>query len=381
MIPTKLAFALCSDFINFTHINTQSEMVRKIFRYLAILIAFLLVMFGLLIAYASITYYNPEPKLSVWASESPDTIPVGDTLTALTWNIGYAGLGDNMDFFYDEGTKVRDTKERTLQNLDSITVFLDQHKHRNFFLLQEVDFDSRRTYGMNQTAKIVKALNYPSSVGYNYNAFFVPIPVSNPMGGVLSGVVTYSQPVPEKSFRYQYPGQFSWPVRLFNLRRCMLVNRYPTSNGKEFILVNTHNSAFDDGSLKKQEMDFLKQFVVEEYEKGNYVVVGGDWNQSPPNFPLTTFGDNYIVPFFKLTNIGENFMPVGWTWAYDSTEPTNRYLNESYVLGRNYTGILDFFLLSPNVRMVNCKTQNLNFKHSDHNPVLISFELISEEGL
>lgn len=161
----------------------------------------------------------------------------------------------------------------------------------------------------------------------------------------------------------------------------MLANRYPTNNGKEFILVNTHNSAFDDGSLKKQEMDFLKQFVVEEYEKGNYVVVGGDWNQSPPNFPLTTFGDNYIVPFFKLTNIGENFMPVGWTWAYDSTEPTNRYLNESYVLGRNYTGILDFFLLSPNVRMVNCKTQNLNFKHSDHNPVLISFELIPENAL
>ncbi|HNV52145.1 MAG TPA: hypothetical protein PKM28_04605, partial [Tenuifilaceae bacterium] len=244
-----------------------------------------------------------------------------------------------------------------------------------------VDFDSHRTYGMNQTATIVKALDYQSSVGYNYNAFFVPIPLSNPMGGVLSGVVTYSQSVPEKSFRYQYPGQFSWPVRLFNLRRCMLVNRYPTNNGKELVLVNTHNSAFDDGSLKKQEMDFLKQFVVGEYEKENYVVVGGDWNQSPPSFPLTTFGDNYAVPFFKLTNIGESFMPIGWTWAYDSTEPTNRYLNEPYTPGRNYTGILDFFLLSPNVRMVNCTAENLNFKHSDHNPVLISFELIPEKGL
>lgn len=351
-------------------------MFRKLFRYTAIVAAFLLLLFGLFLVHASLTYYDPEPKQSVWFSDIPDTITAGDTLTAITWNIGYAGLGNNMDFFYDGGRRVRDTKPRTLQNLDSITSILYPHKHRDFFLLQEVDFGSRRTYCINQTELISRALNCQNSVGYNYDVHFVPIPLSNPMGRVLSGVVTYSQPIPRSSIRYQYPGQFAWPLRLFNLRRCMLVNRYPTSNGRELILVNTHNSAFDDGSLKQQEMECLKAFVTEEYGKGNYVVVGGDWNQSPPNFYLSTFGDNYVVPFFTLTNISESFMPNGWTWAHDPAEPTNRYLNEPYTPTKNYTGILDFFLLSPNVSVVNCQTQNLNFTYSDHNPVLVSFVLI-----
>ena len=45
------------------------------------------------------------------------------------------------------------------------------------------------------------------------------------------------------------------------LDRCFLVNRYPVSNGNELLMINTHNSAYDDGSLRKQQMDFLKDFL------------------------------------------------------------------------------------------------------------------------
>ncbi|MGE0077881.1 MAG: endonuclease/exonuclease/phosphatase family protein [Bacteroidales bacterium] len=350
--------------------------MRRILRFLVITILFAVVLFGLFLAYSSLTCFNPKPEVVVWASEKPDTIPTDSVFTLQTWNIGYAGLGDNMDFFYDEGTKVRDTKERTLENLDSITAFLGRNSNMDFIFLQEVDFDSHRTYGIHQPEYLAKVLSCQSSVGFNYDVAFVPIPVSNPMGGVLSGVVTFSHAVPKISTRYQYPGKFSWPSRVFNLRRCMLVNRYPTSNGKELILINTHNSAFDDGSMKAQEMGFLKTFILKEYLEGNYVVVGGDWNQSPPRFPLSTFKDNYKVCFFRLTNIDTSFIAKQWTWAFDPTEPTNRYLNEPYVQGKNYTGILDFFLLSPNVAMVECKTRNLKFRSSDHNPVQLSFKLI-----
>ncbi|KAB2870921.1 MAG: hypothetical protein F9K37_04625 [Bacteroidales bacterium] len=354
-------------------------MIRNIFRLFGLLLLTILALFILFIAYSQLTYYNPSPKLEVWSSQAPDTIPTNLRLDALTWNIGYGGLGSNMDFFYDDGERVRDTKDNTLRNLDSITSFLNIHKGRSFFLLQEVDFGSHRSYNIFQPEILSTALNYQNFIGYNYDVDFVPIPVSNPMGGVISGVMTYSQKTPSFSTRYQYPGEFTWPTKLFNLRRCMLVTRYPTDNGKELVLINTHNSAFDDGSLKQQEMTFLKAFVLEEFLNGNYVVAGGDWNQSPPNFPLSTFGDNYKVPFFKLTNIDSALMPKGWTWAFDPNEPTNRYLNEPYTEGKNYTGILDFFLLSPNVKLLECQTQNLNFRHSDHNPVLISFELVGGE--
>jgi endonuclease/exonuclease/phosphatase family metal-dependent hydrolase len=156
----------------------------------------------------------------------------------------------------------------------------------------------------------------------------------------------------------------------------MLVNRYPTANGKEFVLINTHMSAFDDGSLKKREMLYLKEFILIEYSKGNYVVAGGDWNQSPPNFPLTKFGENYQSEFFLLSNIAADFMPASWKWVFDPGFPTCRYLNESYSPGKTFRCVIDLFLVSPNVEVVKSQTYDLNFRNSDHNPISMSFRLI-----
>ena len=51
--------------------------------------------------------FRPAPVEEVYRCQQPDSLP--DTLTLVSWNIGYAGLGDNMDFFYDGGRRVRDT--------------------------------------------------------------------------------------------------------------------------------------------------------------------------------------------------------------------------------------------------------------------------------
>lgn len=340
---------------------------------IALLAAILL--FGLFIVYSSITYYNPSQELIIAQNSKPDTISCNSELSILSWNIGYAGLGDNMDFFYDSGKKVRDTYERTVTNLDSITELIRKKTSSTFYLIQEIDLHSKRTYYINEKDIILAHKNYYSAIGLNYVVKFVPIPPTSPMGQVNSGVISLSKYQPSSSTRYGYPGKFSWPNRLFNLRRCMLVNRYPTNNGKEFVLINTHMSAFDDGSLKQQEMQYLKNYILAEYSKGNYVVVGGDWNQSPPNFPLNTFGENYKVDFFKLTNVNSDFMPTEWKWVFDSKSPTNRYLNESYSPGKTFSTIIDFFLVSPNVAVLGNHTYNLNFANSDHNPISMTFNL------
>ena len=122
----------------------------KLLRLIGLMVIAVVIFFGLFLTYASITYYNPEKDLVVEKYVDPDTLSVDSTYDALIWNIGYAGLGDNMDFFYDEGEKVRDTKERTQQNLDSIGALIHQNSKREFILLQEVDVDSKRTYHSNQ---------------------------------------------------------------------------------------------------------------------------------------------------------------------------------------------------------------------------------------
>ncbi|RPH32947.1 MAG: endonuclease/exonuclease/phosphatase family protein [Bacteroidales bacterium] len=334
-----------------------------------------LLFLGIFIAYSTISYYNPPQELLICQTSNPDTIPCNTEMSIESWNIGYAGLGDNMDFFYDSGKKVRDTYERTLINLDSITRFIKNGTASAFYLIQEIDIDSKRSYNINEMDIILALKRYNSAFAPNYLVKFVPIPPSSPLGKVSSGVMNLSRYKPISSTRYGYPGQFGWPNRLFNLRRCMLANRYPTKNGKEFIIINTHMSAFDDGSLKKQEMQYLKDFILIEYIKGNYVVVGGDWNQAPPHYRLNTFGEGYKVEFFKLTNISPDFMPTEWKWVFDPNYPTNRYLNEPYTVGKTFSSIIDFFLVSPNIEVLDSRTINLNFRYSDHNPISMKFNL------
>lgn len=346
--------------------------LRKLCNY-GIPIVVLAMMFFL---YAGVTEFDPDPETVIGSWSKPATIETNTTLSAITWNIGYAGLGSNMDFFYDDGNRVRDSYEQTVQNLDAIKSFIAEHDSYNFMFFQEVDMDSHRSYRINEFNQISDILQRPSSYGINFQTSFVPIPVHNPIMGVMSCIATYSSVTPSKSTRYSYPGSFPAPSRWFNLKRCMLVSRFNVSNGKELVLINTHNSAFDDGELKSQEMEFMRAFATNEYQNGNYVIVGGDWNQSPPDFSLMTFAYNYVSPAFKLTNIDRSFMPEGWQWIFDSSTPSNRYLNMPYIDGETYVGILDFFLFSPNIKALECSTIDLRFKNSDHNPVTIKFQLI-----
>ncbi len=347
----------------------------KTLRLIGLILLTGILFFLFFIIYSTITYYDPPQKVILAENIKPDTIRCNSDLSVLSWNIGYAGLGDNMDFFYDNGKKVRDTQERTIINLDSINLFLKRKISNTFFLIQEVDLHSKRSYFINERETLVSQSGYHAALAPNYVVNFVPIPPTSPMGQVNSGVLSLSKFLPKSSTRYGYPGKFGWPNRLFNLRRCMLVNRYPTTNGKEFILINTHMSAFDDGSLKKQEMQFLKDFIMGEYSKGNYVLVGGDWNQSPPNFAITTFGENYKSESFKLTNISPDFIPNDWKWVFDPKSPTNRYLNESHTPGKTFRSIIDIFLVSPNVEIIQSQTFDLNFRNSDHNPISMTFKL------
>jgi len=348
-------------------------MIKNILRFGAIALVFAIMFSVLFLIYSTITFFNPDQEIELQSSVTPDTLKVNTAYSLITWNIGYAGLGDNMDFFYDGGKQTRDTKARTLENLDSIKKFLTQNR-TDFIILQEVDFESRRSYHFNQVQAIGQALNYFTFYATNYQVSFVPVPLNNPMGKVNSGIMTLSRYTPQNAKRIQLPGLSPWPNRVFNLRRCLLITRFPMNNGREFVLINTHNSAFENDSLKLEEMNFIRQIALNDYEKGNYVIVGGDWNQLPPNFAPDKFGNAYETKAFKPLSIDSGFIPTGWQWAYDPTLPTNRYLDRPYSKSCR-TIILDFFLLSPNIQVSDLSTINLNFRYSDHNPVKLTFTL------
>lgn len=344
-------------------------------RYLKVLlrlIACLLAAFALFIIAAWILEYRPEPEEVIAVNElTPAHLP--DTLTILSWNTGYAGLGSDMDFFYDGGTQTRTSKTNTLENIARISEFIS-FSGADIILLQELDVSARRSYGTDQFAVYDSALSdYQGYFAYNYNSFYVPVPVLRPLGKVKAGLAVFSKIEPVKVARFQYPGGFPWPVRLFNLKRCLLAAEFPLRSGGSIMIGNTHNSAYDDGGMRDAEMRFLRDSLGAWRSSGIASITGGDWNQNPPGYIQShaEATDRYFSP--KV--IDADFFPAGWEFAYDNENPSARYLYESWQPGATTTTTIDMFLTSPGVRCLEVKTHDLGFANSDHNPVTAIFVL------
>ena len=346
----------------------------KIIRPLLYLLLILVGAFLLFLLYATIDDYRPD-DVSIQSIECEEDI-ISDSLQIklLIWNIGYAGLDASMDFFYDGGEQMRPDKEGVKRNMEGINSTLAPYKGFDFIMLQEVDQNSKRSYHINEYQIIKDQFkDYNSSFGMNYEVGFVPIPLTEPMGKVKSGLMTLSLPCPGSVERHSFPGNYSWPMKLFMLDRCFLVNRYQVSNQKELVLINTHNSAYDDGSLRTQQMSYLSDYLLSEYEKGNYVIVGGDWNQTPyglePQLPSHRFDTEDLI------FIEKDYPAPGWNWAYDTSLPTNRRVATTYDKSSSLTTVIDCFLASPNVELSEVKTIDLNFQYSDHQPVQLQARL------
>lgn len=341
--------------------------------FLVKIILTLLVLFGLYvlgaILYAQYSDYKPNPEELaevIIPAQQLSTVDK-DTLVFYDWNIGYCGLGKESDFFYDGGKMVRPTKALSDKNLNGFLETLKAWKaDADFINIQEIDRASRRSYQVDQLQKAFAELGtYKTAFGKNYDVRFVPMPFLEPMGKVLGGIASfYKYQDAEPPVKYAFPSNFSWPKGLFFLDRCFMKMRFNLKNGKQLILINTHNSAYDGGALKKQEMKYFKKFIVEEYAKGNYVIVGGDWNQIPPGYAPLDKNSNY-----EEMPVPADFADADWKFAFDGTTPTNRKVDKPYVAGETYTTVIDFYLLSPNIELLEVKGLANGFEYSDHQPV------------
>jgi len=348
--------------------------MKKFLKILLYLILFIVLVFAGLILTAVISDYDPDETTLVF--EAANSQQLSDTLEfdILNWNIGYCGLDKSMDFFYDGGEQVRPPEEKVVNSLKGVLSFLMQQDSMEFIMMQEVDKKSKRSYRINEFDSIQAALpSYKAFFGTNYDVFFVPTPPTAPYGKVLSGLVSLSKFEPSNVTRYTFPGKYIFPKSLFMLDRCFMVKRFPVQNGKELIIINTHNEAYDDGSQRKQQMEYLRNLLVKEYEKGNYVVVGGDWNQCPPAIQDTIPG--YVFDKIDFSIVSKDLYPADWKWIFKNDIPTNRRVMKPYDQKTSPTTVIDYFLISPNVENLSIENINLGFEFSDHHPVRAKFRL------
>ncbi|MFH0757196.1 MAG: endonuclease/exonuclease/phosphatase family protein, partial [Bacteroidota bacterium] len=224
------------------------------------ILVLVVVMTGGFFLLSILTEYQPDPIETVEVAGAP-TVKVDSTtiFSIITWNIGYGGLGKEMDFFYDGGKRVRPGKSYFDQSVSGIGNFLREHDSVDFILLQEVDRNSKRSYYMDEGDWLKTTLpGFSISYATNYDCWFVPVPVTDPMGRVKSGIASCSRFFPDEVKRYGFDKHVPWPGRLFYMKRCFMASRYSLPDGNQLILVNIHNSAYDTGGmLRKREMEMI----------------------------------------------------------------------------------------------------------------------------
>ena len=357
-------------------------MLKKILKILGLIILIPVVLFAALIGVLTLTEYKPAEmtEAEIVTDQASHNPGKGDTLSLVTWNIGYGGLGADSDFFMDGGHDTRSADRETVASyLDGQHALLADVRP-DILMLQEIDADSTRTYHLDERPAFAGFSSgseaADAAFAPNYKTLYVPYPLP-PIGKVTSGLMTVSAFDTVENTRLALPCPFSWPIRLANLKRCLLVTRLPLEDSdKELVVINLHLEAYDDGSGKIAQTKVLTSFLESEYQKGNYVIAGGDFNQIFPD--SAELYPNEHPDLWAVGELNKADLPKGFAYAYDMSTPTCRLLNQPYDpsdAANTQHYVIDGFIISDNLDLDTVETLDEGFANSDHNPVRIDVTL------
>ena len=357
--------------------KVKKPLWKRILKVVLIVIICLVIAAAAFLAVMSINEYRPEDveSLEVMHQASAE-LEAGKPISIMTWNIGYGALGKDADFFMDGGESVvTDTEEGVWKNLQAIYSEI-RNVDPDLILLQETDRDSDRTYSTDEVAYFEDYFEeYDATFGYNFKTLFVPYPVP-PIGKVASGITTLSSYPIEDAERYQLPCPFSWPVSMFNLKRCCVVNHIPVKGTDKYLaLINLHLEAYDEGEGKVEQTKLLRSIMAREVEAGNYVIAGGDFNQifsSYDNGKYKVREGMWAPGVIDVDDFGD-----GWQFVMDDSIASCRSLDRPYDINDDdfQYYLIDGFIVSDNVTVEEAKTDSCGFINSDHEPVLMTVTL------
>lgn len=319
--------------------------------------------YGALVVIANRAQRPEREALAVVSGAARNNL--GPTLTMVSWNLGYAGLGKDADFVADGGTSYRYSDRMLVEaNLAGIERTLGAHP-ADVVLLQEITRDSALNHNVPIWTRLSATLGMRDKVFMaDVTTRYVPPPL-----GLDHGAATLSAARIASAERIPLVLEPEFILGFFRKQYALLVTRIAgTAPVKEWVVVNLHLSAFDQGAnIRREQLLTTIRFAESEYAKGNHVVLAGDWNMvlHDAKFPHTTEAKflDWVHPFTP------DVLPAGWKLGFDPAAPTVRTLHMAYKPGDNYVAIIDGYLVSPNVEIEEVKTIDLGFEFTDHHPV------------
>lgn len=380
--------------------------VKRLLQILIGLVIVVVIIVGGYVVYVMANYQRlGDVSLEVMGSHASQTVQTNQEYQALTWNIGFGAYADDYSFFMDECTLRQDVEgvgsagdnivgeystarnEETAKRLtDGVIESIGSLSSDGFdiLLMQEVDVDSHRSYRVNQVDAITSAYketNPQFVFANNFHTVWLHYPIFDPIGDIQSGLLTASRFEIDNAERYGYTIDESFPTKFFDLDRCFSVSYLPVEGSEaQLVVVNSHMTAYSSSNnIREQQLRELMNFVQAEYDKGNYVIIGGDFNQvlaTDAERGITNWQNAEEIPTWVGTLdtalLGDDFRVVYASNEYGIS--TCRDSSFPYQVGENYEVVVDGFIVSANVDASATNIQE-NYKFSDHNPVMLTFSL------
>ena len=346
---------------------------------LCILLALVLVVGGY-VAYVLIDYHRiGDQELAVQNGAAETSIAAGETYKIVSYNIGFGAYESDYGFFMDGGTESRAwSEERLTANLDRIARMLTD-QNADFYLVQEVDIDSTRSYHVDEREPLYAALSWENSVFcQNYDSPYLLYPLTKPHGASQSGLLTFAPVNIAAANRVELPVEGGF-MKLLDLDRCYSVSRIPAEGGKELVLYDLHLSAYtSDGTIATEQLKLLLADMRAEYDAGNWCVAGGDFNKDLLGDSSAYFGAadqeySWAQPLPDGVFDGYDVQLVAPLDESDPV-PSCRNADSAYHAGQ-YVLTVDGFMVTPNVTVSDSAVLDTGFAYSDHNPVKMTFTL------
>jgi endonuclease/exonuclease/phosphatase family metal-dependent hydrolase len=242
------------------------------------LVAVILVIVGFTTFYFwASSSFQDEANYDQILTYHPEVLNTSDTLSVLTYNIGYlSGMTNNLPV---------DRKESLFSENLSRTISLLGNHDFDFIGLQEVDFGASRSFSYNQFDSLGQRLDFhQGAYAVNWDKSYVPfpyLPFRNHFGKMYSGqgFLSKRQIVSNELIVFEKPIEVPFFYNAFYIDRVLQINKVQLDSGA-LIIMNVHLEAFDKETRELQAEKVLAEF--ESWSKEYPVILLGDFNSRPP---------------------------------------------------------------------------------------------------
>lgn len=304
--------------------------------------------------WASSPNYDKEDYSKILEFNHTDNKSNDSIFSIVTYNIGYlSGMTNNLPV----------KKNKSFFD-DNLNLVLTQFKKINpdIVAFQEIDFDSKRSYDINQQNEIAKLGYNHIAQNVNWDKKYLPFPefpISMHYGRILSGqsILSKYKIIEQERIELVRNPNNPFYYDAFYLDRLAQIVKMEIpgdeNQNRTLIVINVHTEAFDQETRIKQIEKIIE--LYNQFNKEYATVLLGDFNSD------ISYENSGIKLIMNLPNTGcAAFNKNQIQNTFDSKKPFER---------------LDYIFYNTDfIEMINAKVLTELEQASDHLPVLMNFK-------